>query len=224
MTRINVITLVLIAMLLPKHCLIAQDISIESIPYPLTLDKEIKELKQLDKDAFSLSAPAKTDLFVSPDGGFAINNSARLLFQPDSNFIITARITSELKSKWDAGLLLLYANSTSFAKFCFEKDYLGQKRVVTVVCNQTGDDCNSMPITDTSVYFRIIGSTKSNTFGFFYSDNGAEWLLIRSFKLSGIENLRIGFGSQSPNGEGCKVVFSEVLLEERKPQDWWKGF
>ncbi|HJV77709.1 MAG TPA: DUF1349 domain-containing protein [Paludibacter sp.] len=166
-------------------------------------------------------APANTDLFVMP--GFSINKSPRLVFKPDSDFILTAKITPDFKSKWDAGVLMLYNDSTHFAKFCFEEDFKGQPRVVSVVCNDISDDCNSMAITAKWIYYRITGSTKSNTFCIYYSENGKSWFPIRGFKLDKTDNLRIGFSAQSPSGKGCSVDFEEIYLQERKLKDFWVG-
>ncbi|MTK54461.1 DUF1349 domain-containing protein [Paludibacter sp.] len=199
----------------------AQEVNISSIPYAMHFENKAKDLKIVRENHIQIVAPANTDLFVMP--GFSVNKSPRLVFRPDSDFILTAKITPEFKSKWDAGVLMIYNDSVHFAKFCFEADFKGQPRVVSVVCNDISDDCNSMAVNSKWVYYRITGSTKSNTFVIYYSENGKSWFPIRGFKLDKTDNLRIGFSAQSPSGKECSVDFEEICLQERKLKDFWKG-
>lgn len=143
-----------------------------------------------------------------------------MIFKPDSDFILTSRIKLDFKSKWDAGVLLIYNDPLHFAKFCFESDFKNQIRVVSVVCNETADDCNSMPVDKNEIYYRIIGSTLKRTFGFYFSTDGESWFPIRTFKLDKIDNINIGFSAQSPRGHDCAVEFSHINLQQRKANPW----
>jgi len=201
----------------------AQDIRINSIPFGMHFENKPLDFKIMGDDHIQITAPGNSDLLITSDGGYSINNSPRLLFKPDSSFIFTSKVKLDFKSKWDAGDLLLYNDSLHFAKFCFEKDYQNQPRVVSVVCNDTADDCNSMAIDKDEVYFRIIGSSKGNTFAFYYSSDQKSWYLVRTFRLENADNLHIGFSAQSPVGKGCQVDFSDIELQQRKPDDLWKG-
>jgi uncharacterized protein len=203
--------------------LAAQEVKIGAIPYPLYLENSGLDFQIIANNQIQLTAGEKTDLFISPDGGFKINNSPRLLFRPDSCFIFTSKIELDFNANWDAGVLLIYNDSSHFAKFCFESDFKGTPRIVTVVCNQAGDDCNSFEIKDKYVYFRIIGETGRNSFKFFYSSNAETWYPVRTFKLDRINNLQIGFIAQSPTGKGCAVNFSEIELLQKRPTNWWEG-
>jgi regulation of enolase protein 1 (concanavalin A-like superfamily) len=201
----------------------AQNVKISSIPYPMHFENKALDYKVINENSLKIIAPANTDLFISPDGGYTTDKSPRLIFRPDSDFILTARITPDFQSKWDAGVLLIFNDSKHFAKFCFESDFKGQPRVVSVVCNEVADDCNSMVINSKYVYYRIIGSVKGNTFGLYYSENGKTWFPIRGFKLTKTDNLQIGFSAQSPAGKGCSVDFTDINFQNRKPKDYWTG-
>lgn len=201
----------------------AQIVKIGAIPYLMNFENTPTDYKILGDDHLSITAPENTDLFISPDGYYKINKSPRLIFRPDSDFILTAKITVDFHAKWDAGVLILYNDPQHFVKFCLEKDFKGQTRVVSVVCNETADDCNSMPVDTNEVYYRIIGSTKNKSFGLFYSLDNQRWFPIRNFKLDRIDNLQIGFSAQSPAGKSCSVDFSDINLQQRKPLDWWQG-
>ncbi len=192
-------------------------------PWPVALENPAAECRVTAPNVLELTAPAKTDLFVAPNGKGARDRSPRVVFQPDGPFLLTAKITPEFRTKWDAGVLLLYSDATHFAKFCYEMDYRGTPRVVSVVANGTGDDCNSMPVPEGSVYCRIAGSVPGDTFAFYTSTDGREWYLVRTFRLTQTTNLRAGFSAQSPEGEGCRVRFSEIAIERRAPKDFWSG-
>jgi len=200
----------------------AQEVRLNAIPYLMNFQNSFINYKVISDNSLEINAPGHTDLFISPDGGYAINKSPGLLFKPDSDFILTAKIKLEFKSKWDAGALLVFNDAKHFAKFCFESDFRGSARVVSVVCNETADDCNSMAINKNEIFYRITGSTKGKTFGFYYSTDGKSWFPIRSFKLDKTDDIKIGFSAQSPSGDGCLVTFSNIDLQQRKA-DFWEG-
>lgn len=209
---------------IPGPRVFAQEIQIKAIPYPLYFDLKPRDFQIRGENELTITAAGNTNLFISPDGGFEQNTAPRLLFSPGTDFIFTSRIQTDFKApSWDAGVLLVYNDPKHYAKFCFENDYTGQPRVVSVVCNETGDDCNSMAVDKKDVYYRIIGSAGKNSFSFYYSADGEKWYLVRSFKLDKFDNIRVGFSAQSPIGEECSVLFSAIELQERKPADWWKG-
>lgn len=201
----------------------AQTVKIGAVPYPMHFENSPQDYKILGEDHISITAPENTDLYISSDGYYKINKSPRLIFRPDSDFILTAKIKVDFHTKWDAGVLILFNDPQHFVKFCLEKDFKGQIRVVSVVCNETADDCNSMPVVGNEICYRIIGSARNKSFGLFYSLDNNGWFPIRNFKLDRIDNLQIGFSAQSPAGKGCRVDFSEINLQQRKPVDWWQG-
>ncbi|OIR01144.1 hypothetical protein GALL_167770 [mine drainage metagenome] len=215
--------ILLIFLIRSSFSLHAQEINISSIPYPMHFENTAKEFKVLGENKIEIVAPAYTDLFIVQDGSYKTNKSPRLLFKPKADFILTAKIKPGFKSKWDAGVLMIFNDSTHFVKFCFENDFKMQPRVVSVVCNEVADDCNSMPINSKEIYFRIAGSVNENTFALYYSETGKDWFPIRGFRLNKTDNLQIGFSAQSPAGNGCAVEFSEINLQERKLRDFWKG-
>ena len=56
----------------------------------------------------SITAGKQTDWFVSPMDGARRENSPRLLFEPADDFVLSARVTIDFRSQWDAGALVLY--------------------------------------------------------------------------------------------------------------------
>lgn len=201
----------------------AQEVRVKSIPYPMFFENTPSGYQVVDDDQIRFSAPPRTDLFNAPNGKSKVNKSPRLLFQPDSSFVLSAKIVSTFDANWDAGDLIIYNDESHWAKLCFERDFWGQPRVVSVVCNDVADDCNSMPVDSGFVYYQIAGSTKRNTFNLYYSSDGDTWFPIRMFRLEKIDNLRIGFSVQSPVGQGTTALFSEIRYGDIELSDRRNG-
>lgn len=198
--------------------------SISAIPWPLMLVNEAVSSRTTGDNKIVLSAPGKTDLFITPDGNYRVDKSPRLVFKPDGPFILTARVKPDFNSIFDAGALVLYNDEQHFAKLCFEMDFKGVQRLVSVVCNETADDCNAIPIKEEAIYLRIIGSSLRDTFSFYSSTDAKVWFMHRSFRLAKVDNLLAGFSAQAPVGDTpCLVQFSEIKLEQREPKDYWVG-
>jgi hypothetical protein len=80
--------------------------------------------------------------------------------------------------------------------------------IVSVVTRGTSDDCNSVPIAGQTVYLRM--ARNAQTFAFHYSLDGRYWHMVRYFTLGSLGALQVGFSSQSPTGQQCRAVFSEI--------------
>ncbi len=201
----------------------AQSINIKAIPFNMLFENKVTEYKVISENEIQFTSPAKSDLFHSSDGKYKTNKSPRLLFSPDSSFILSAKITIDFHANWDAGDLVIYNDTLHWTKFCFERDHQEQARVVSVVCNGFADDCNSMKVPNNEVYYKIAGNVNDNKFALYYSNNGIDWFLIRSFGLNKRDNLRIGFSVQSPVGNGATATFSDIKYKDKHPENWWTG-
>ena len=137
-----------------------------------------------------------------------------LLKAVDGDFELQAKVKTQHRQKWDAGVLMVYVNDSYWAKLCFEKAVQGPNRIICVVNNLVSDDSKSDIVKTDSVYLRMVKKEKSIRFA--YSLNGLEWQTVRYFTLNEMENIKIGFASQSPAGESCTSQFSEIKLAEIK--------
>jgi regulation of enolase protein 1 (concanavalin A-like superfamily) len=166
-------------------------------------------------------APGKrTDWFVSPMGDDRSDNTPRLLFKPADDFVLSAKLNVDFHSQWDSGALVLYVNNSLWAKLCFEMTVEKHPAIVSVVTRDASDDNNSIPISGSTVYLKV---AKAGPAIFFYaSQNGRNWSIIRAFSLGANPDLRIGFSSQSPVGDGCTTVFSQINYVPRRV-DLWSG-
>lgn len=189
-----------------------QLLNLKSLPAELTWKNEPLFTEQITDDSFTITAGPETDWFIDPAGGYLKNNAPVGLFiPPDDNFLLSAKVTVDFGSIYDAGVLFLYAGEAHWAKLCFE--YAPQKKpmVVSVVTRGTSDDSNSVPIDGDTLFLRVYKQT--NAFAFHYSSDSHYWWLVRYFSLGSLNQLQLGFSAQSPTGQSCQVQFSEIVYQ-----------
>ena len=105
----------------------------------------------------------------------------KLLFKADENFILSASIEHSFTNKWDGGAIVIKSDSLNWIKFCFEKDYTGAKRVVSVVTKNISDDCNSVGINSNKVFYKV--AKADNVITLYYSTTGLKMVPEDTFNL-----------------------------------------
>lgn len=173
------------------------------------------------KGTIRIKAGAKTDMFRDPNVTYNTDNAPKLLFEADNDFVLSASIQHPFSNKWDGGALVLFEDSLHWIKFCFEKDYTGARRVVSVVTKDISDDCNSAEIAQDIVYYKM--AKAGNVITLYYSTDGKSWLLIRHLQFNNQQKLRIGFLAQSPTGNSCEVLFSNIRYAAIQIKDPYAG-
>lgn len=169
----------------------------------------------------SIEAGPKTDMFRDPQATYNTDNAPKLLFTADSNFVFRVAIEHGFKSKWDGGAIVIKSDSLNWVKFCYEKDYLGAHRVVSVVTRNISDDCNSVSFSSNKVYYKVAKSGPAITL--YCSGDNKDWLLVRHFQLNTPGPVQLGLLAQSPDGPGTEVRFSEIKYEAIKIKDPYAG-
>jgi regulation of enolase protein 1 (concanavalin A-like superfamily) len=130
-------------------------------------------------------------------------------------------ISHTFATKWDGGAIVLRQDSLNWVKFCFEKDYTGARRVVSVVTKDISDDCNSVEIPANKVYYKL--AKADNVITLYYSMDNKKWFLVRHLQFPNNKPLSVGFLAQSPEGQSCTVSFSEVRYIAKKIKDPYLG-
>lgn len=194
-----------------------KDIRIPQIPSPLQWHNQPTSWTLSPAGELTASAGAKTDWFVDPSGGFEAHSSAALLFTPDPVCQLSAYVTVEFNSLFDAGVLVAYQDDKLWAKLCLELSPLGKLMIVSVVTRGLSDDCNSYLVDGKSSYLRI--SRLRQAMAFHASPDGEQWNLIRHLTLGPTPDLKLGFMTQAPSGPGVSATFSRIrytptLLED----------
>ncbi len=197
-----------------------QEVVIPGVPGPMEWQNASPEWKVGHTGSLSITAAKGTDWFVSPMDGGRSDKSPRLLFQPADDFVLSSRVTVNFGAQWDAGVLVLYVNDTTWAKLCFEMTVEKHPAIVSVVTRILSDDSNSIAVTGSQVYLKV---AKSGQAVFFYaSGDGQNWKIIRAFSFGPGAKVRVGFSSQSPVGQGCTTVFDQISYQAKKV-DLWTG-
>src|SRR5262245_54804380 len=101
-------------------------VSLPAIPAPLRWWLAPAAWNMGEDGALSITAGALTDLFVSPQGDAVTLNAPRLLFAPQGDYTLSARVTVGFEATYDAGVLLVYAEERIWGKLCFEYSPQGQ--------------------------------------------------------------------------------------------------
>ena len=107
-----------------------------------------------------MTASRKTNLFNSPSGKLKVVNAPLILFEPEANFTISAKVTG---------------------KVCYENSVNLMPTIVSVVTRTFSDDCNSMPAGDYA-YMAIV--KRGSEYSFFYSPDNKNWSMVRNFNLN----------------------------------------
>jgi uncharacterized protein len=193
-------------------------VEIKEIPYPLSWQNTAQKfsIKPL-----TITAGAKTDMFRDPNVTYNTDNAPKLLFKPDDNFTLSVGIEHAFLSKWDGGAIVLWQDSLHWIKFCFEKDYTGAHRVVSVVTKDISDDCNSLQVNGNKVFYKV--AKADNVITLYYSHDGKKWYLIRHLQFEFSNALQLGFLAQSPTGSSCTVKFTDVNYRNNKIRDPYIG-
>ena len=176
---------------------------------------------KMDGGRLTIAAGPSTDWYISPVDGKSSSNAPVLLFRPARDFVLTAKLNVEFATQWDAGMLMVYANDRNWAKFALELSVDGEPTIVTVVTRGVSDDCNSSTVHGGSIWYRIAKSGPA--FGFYASPDGHSWKLVRAFTLGDFEEVRVGFGSQSPVGRSGVATFSDITYSARTIKDFLRG-
>lgn len=196
--------------------------TLPSIPSELEFVNAPTEWRVENENELLIRAGANTDWFFDPSSDSKSDNAPVALFRTRAeNFTLRARVQVEFASTFDAGVLQLRVRDEVWGKLCFEYSPHKQPMVVSVVTRGVSDDCNSVSIENNAVYLRA--ARIGRAFAFHYSLDGNVWNFVRHFALGEIDELRVGFSTQSPTGEGCAVTFSEIVYEEKRLGDLRSG-
>jgi regulation of enolase protein 1 (concanavalin A-like superfamily) len=191
-----------------------------AIPHPLFWENKPKSFS-IRGNQITIEAGEKTDMFSDPNATYNTDNVPKLLFSADSSFVLSCAIEHGFVNKWDGGAIVLKSDSLDWIKFCFEKDYTGARRVVSVVTRNISDDCNSIAMDTNSVFFKM--AKADNVITCYCSKDGIEWLLIRHFQFEAKPGFKVGFLAQSPAGTNCEVKFSNISYQATKIKDPYLG-
>src|SRR5712664_3223302 len=91
--------------------------SIPGLPGALTWQNTPRAWNIDSKNMLTISSSAKTDWFVDPFDGTVAKTAPILLFTPGADYVLSARVTVQFATKWDAGALMLWGDDHHYQAF-----------------------------------------------------------------------------------------------------------
>lgn len=174
--------------------------------------------------SLTLTADGNTDWFHHPADTFRRDNVVSLATEvAEEIFSVTARISVEFSSPYDAGAIFLKVDDDNWAKLAFEYSAARKPTIVSVVTRTTSDDSDGPNYLGDKVWLRIY--CEADMIAFHFSEDGKFWHFLRWFAIPGLRNrpLTVGFGVQSPTGEGSKAHFDHINMSYEKIADLRNG-
>jgi uncharacterized protein len=177
----------------------------------------------LTNGKLTIAPKANSDFFRSPKGVTPLDNAPLWYVSVTGDFSFRAHLKTDLKAFGDAGGLTLRASAEQWAKLCIERSPAGEINVISVVTDGISDDANNELLSGQEAHLRI--TKRGDLIGMHYSLDGNSWRFARAFRFpgSGQRPLLAGVHAQSPYGEGCSAVFSELFFSEKTVQDFKSG-
>lgn len=200
----------------------SDSVRISSIPYALSWNAPLADIDVRSANSFTMKAAKGTDLYSFIDGSFYVHKVPMLLFRPDSAFIFSARIKPHFKTLYDGAAIILYTDSSNWAKLLLERTESGGVAIgSSVVRNRVTDDNYHRSVPAGELYLKAVRAGK--IYCFYCSVDGKKWELLRTFTIPATDDLRIGFYAQSPKGEGLVVDVSELRYKPAPFKDFFTG-
>jgi regulation of enolase protein 1 (concanavalin A-like superfamily) len=194
--------------------------AIAAIPYALDV-RAARGAAPIADGVLTVSATKGTDLFAHPDGSQVTDDTPRVLFVPQGDFIFSAKVKAGFNKAFDGAALLVYAGKSTWGKLLFERMPDGSNAVSTTVAMGAGDDALHQKIDGDTVHLKI--ARKGGVYAFYLSSDGAAWRVLRAFALPSDQPVKVGFSAQSPLGERFTGSFSDVRWRAAGFKDYWQG-
>ncbi|QEY12257.1 DUF1349 domain-containing protein [Cellvibrio sp. KY-YJ-3] len=196
-------------------------ITIKSVPYEMRIDNQLGEVK-VNAGNIEITALKGTDLFTDTTGAKNADNTPRLLFVPEGDFIFSAKVSAEFgETPYDGGALIVYADSKNWGKLLFERFKSGKIGIATTVTKGSGDDAYHGTTDSNHQYLKIVRHDSS--YIFYTSQDGKDWNFVRHFELKSTVPVHIGFTAQAPLAENFIATFSNVKYRAGKFTNFWQG-
>lgn len=173
------------------------------------------------ENGWIIYAKPMSDMIADPQTKKVISNASFIAEETEGDFTLSAKVSHDFLSLYDAACLIAYANDTLWGKVCFECSEKNAHTVVSVMTDGLSDDANSVVISGNEVWLQL--SRKGNNFAVHYSTDGKDWNFVRVLHMNLPKTMFVGFLAQSPLGEGGEFRFENVIFKHTAPDNLRTG-
>ena len=175
---------------------------------------------RFEGDKMVIYAPAVSDFFcnngaISEEGitPESLQNAPFFYTEVEGDFVVRVQVSHSFKDTYDSATIMVMRDLNVWAKACFEKTDFDTHAVVSVVTNQTSDDANGCNIAGNEVWLQA--ARAGNSFAFHYSEDGANFYMMRFFNLPVEARVKVGLIAQAPQGKGGERYYKNFSIEKK---------
>lgn len=181
-------------------------------------------LIETSEDGISLIPEAHTGMYCDPEGEKNLDNAAYMYVDVKGDFSARVHMDLDFVYAEDAAAVMIYDDAKNWATVNFEKSNFRTKAVATCVTKDGFSDKSAGPDYPwPSLWLHVV--RKGENVAFFYSPDGVNKHLLRHFRFSASESVRLGLTALSPNGNGDSTMnfYSFEVQENFTVQDLTEG-
>lgn len=139
----------------------------------------------------------------------------------EGDFTFSAQVSIQGSFNYDAVFLMVRQDETNWIKLAVERDKDANYNVVSVITDNWPDDANGELLTSGECWLRI--TRKGNYWGLHYSLDGLTWRFVRALGLALDNPSIVGYGIQSPVGDDCVGVITNMKVVPGHVQNFRDG-
>lgn len=175
---------------------------------------------EMIENGVELFAKGQTDFICKYDE--YVKDSAAFFFQEvEGDFTFSALVKTQGTFDYDAAFLMVRQDERKWIKLAVERAVDTQYNVVSVITDKWSDDANGELLTSGECWLRI--TRKGDYWGLHFSLDGITWRFVRAFGLALEQPSMVGFGIQSPVGDNCSGVITNLKLVSGFVSDFRNG-
>lgn len=164
---------------------------------------------EMIENGVRLFAKGKTD-FICKYNEYVKDNAAFFFQIVEGDFTFSARVITQGNFDYDAVFLMVRQDDRKWIKLAVERAVDTKYNVVSVITDQWSDDANGELLACAESWLRI--TRKGNYWGLHFSADGLTWRFVRAFGLALEKSAMVGFGIQSPVGDNCAGIITDMKL------------
>lgn len=174
------------------------------------MKKNFKYYDYLNNDKVIVKSEKNTDFYFNKSekkltGDFVYKN-----FQKD--FVLIAEIHPLCNKTYDAAGIMIFETNDTWSKFVVEQIDETNLNIVSMVTNGLSDDVVGEKLRTDSIFLKV--QSINNIIQFYYSYDNEHYIKHRTFYKEFSCIPKVGFVSQSPNGNGTEAKVEKILITQ----------